>query len=234
MLTLPARSRAADVKGVVDLNSRRAFFESLAESWDAQQPPDRDEVLGQMLAPFEGILRGAHAILEVGTGTGALIPRLREKAPAAWLVSIDLAHAMLKRAQRRCPGALLVQADIHHLPFPSASARAGLFDLVVCHNSFPHFADPPAALGEIARALCPGGCLLILHDLSRGQVNAIHRNGGVVIQNDLLPPGDELHHLLVDVGLSGVQVQDADSYYMAIGHRNKVSQTRRKELQHDM
>jgi trans-aconitate methyltransferase len=83
----------------------RAFFEDLAERWDAQQPPDRQEVLHRLLGPFAAELGAAQAILEVGSGTGALIPYLRERAPAARLVSIDLAHAMLWRARRRCPPA---------------------------------------------------------------------------------------------------------------------------------
>jgi ubiquinone/menaquinone biosynthesis C-methylase UbiE len=217
------------------VNSLRAFFESLAERWDAEQPPDRAEVLGRMLTPFEALLRDAHAILEVGTGTGALIPRLRERAPAARIISIDLARAMLERARRRCPDALLVQADTHHLPFPSASAGAGLFDLVVCHNSFPHFADPSAALVEIARVLHRSGHLLIVHDLSRERVNAIHRGKGEPIQNDLLPPGEELYRTLVDLGFFGVQVQDTESHYVAVGQWNhKRSQTTERELHHDM
>jgi ubiquinone/menaquinone biosynthesis C-methylase UbiE len=187
------------------------------------------------LTPFEALLRDAHAILEIGTGTGALIPRLREKAPAAQIVSIDLARAMLERARRRCPDALLVQADTHHLPFPSASAGAGPFDLVVCHNSFPHFADPPAALVEIARVLHRSGHLLIMHDLSRERVNAIHRGKGEPIQNDLLPPGEELHRTLVNIGFSGVQVQDTESHYVAVGRWNhKRSQTTERGSHHDM
>jgi trans-aconitate methyltransferase len=35
----------------------------------------------------------------IGSGNGALIPCLRERAPAARLASIDLAHAMLWRAR---------------------------------------------------------------------------------------------------------------------------------------
>jgi ubiquinone/menaquinone biosynthesis C-methylase UbiE len=199
------------------MNDLRAFFESLAERWDAQQPPDRVEILRRLLAPFEAMLGEARAILEIGTGTGALIPRLWEMAPAARLVSVDLAHAMLDRAQQRCPDARLVQADSHALPFPSAFAGAGPFDLVVCHNSFPHFAESLAALGEMARVLRRGGHLLIVHDLSRERVNAIHRSGGKAIENDLLPPGEELYRMLVEVGFSAVQVEDTASHYVAVG-----------------
>ena len=76
------------------MNPLRTFFEDLAGRWDAQQPADRLEVLSQLLAPFAVMLDAAGVILEVGTGTGALIPCLKERAPAARLVSIDLAYDM--------------------------------------------------------------------------------------------------------------------------------------------
>jgi ubiquinone/menaquinone biosynthesis C-methylase UbiE len=199
------------------LNDLRAFFEDLAERWDAQQPPDRQEVLRRLLAPFAAKLGAARAILEVGSGTGALIPCLRERAPAARLVSIDLAHAMLRRARRRCPDAALVQADVHRPPFIQ---QAGAFDLAVCHNSFPHFADKPSALRELARVLAPGGRLLILHDLSRAEVNAIHGGTGPPIHHDLLPPGEEARRMLLEAGFSDVWVEDVPAHYMVSGQRS--------------
>jgi ubiquinone/menaquinone biosynthesis C-methylase UbiE len=199
------------------LNDLRAFFEDLAERWDAQQPPDRQDVLRRLLAPFTAELSAAQAILEVGSGTGALIPCLRERAPAARLVSIDLAHAMLRRARRRCPDAALVQADVHRPPFIQ---QAGAFDLAVCHNSFPHFADKPSALRELARVLAPGGRLLILHDLSRAEVNAIHGGTGPPIHHDLLPPGEEARRMLLEAGFSDVWVEDVPAHYMVSGQRS--------------
>jgi ubiquinone/menaquinone biosynthesis C-methylase UbiE len=196
------------------MNDLRAFFEDLAGRWDGFQPPDREEVLRRLLAPFAPLLSASGTILEVGTGTGALIPCLREGAPGARLVSVDLAGEMLRRARQRCPDAAVVQADVHRPPFAALG-----FDLVICHNSFPHFADKPAALNALARLLRPGGHLLILHDLSREKVNAIHSSGGAAIQNDLLPPGEETGRMLVQAGFGDVQVEDSDERYMVAGRR---------------
>jgi demethylmenaquinone methyltransferase/2-methoxy-6-polyprenyl-1,4-benzoquinol methylase len=198
-------------------NDLRAFFEDLAGRWDEQQPAGRQEVLRELLVPFAAELGAARAILEVGTGTGALVPCLRERAPTARLLSIDLAHAMLWRARRRCPDATLVQADVHRLPF---DRRKGVFDLAVCHNSFPHFADMEAALRELARVLAPGGWLLVLHDLSRKQVNAIHRGAGPPIHHDLLPPGEGTRRMLRRVGFTDVEVEDTAAHYWATGRRS--------------
>ena len=196
------------------MNDLRTYFEDLAGHWDGFQQPNRDEVLRRMLVPFAPLLGASGALLEVGTGTGALIPCLRECAPGARLVSIDLAGEMLRRARSRCPDAAAVQADAHRPPFAAVE-----FDLVICHNSFPHFADKPAALNALARLLRPGGHLLILHDLSREKVNAIHSGGGAAIQNDLLPPGEETGRMLVRAGFGGVQVEDNDERYVVAGRQ---------------
>jgi ubiquinone/menaquinone biosynthesis C-methylase UbiE len=197
------------------MDDLRFYFEELAARWDALQPPDRQEKLRRMLAPFAPVLEASRAILEVGTGTGALIPCLREQAPGAHLVSIDLADEMLRRARQRYPEADVVLADVHHLPF--AMLR---FDLVVCHNSFPHFADKGAALQALAQALLPGGYLLILHNLSRARVNAIHSSGGAAIRNDLLPPGDETRQMLARAGFCNVHVEDTEEQYLVTGRRD--------------
>jgi ubiquinone/menaquinone biosynthesis C-methylase UbiE len=198
----------------------RDYFEQLAQSWDDLQPANRGEVLSNLLTPFESLLSSSRAILELGTGTSALRIPLQQRAPRASIVSIDLAGAMLERARRRCPTAILVQADVHHLPFRFTSPTHPGFDLVVCHNSFPHFADKPAALAEVARILRPGGSLLILHDLSREEVNAIHSQGGEAIRNDLLPPGAETGRMLDEAGFTHVKVEDTKELYVVTGRRH--------------
>ena len=197
-------------------NAIRDYFELRAPTWDSMMPAMLDEALRQLLVPFAHEFGTAHSILEVGSGTGALIPHLLRCAPAARLVSIDLAHAMLKSAQHRAPGVGLVQADVHHLPFASSTP---LFDLVVCHNSFPHFADKPLALCEIQRILHPGGQLFILHNNPREKVNAVHLRAGAPIAGDLLPPGDEMRQQLLRANYQRVWVDDTPEHYIARGQR---------------
>ncbi|MGQ9467229.1 MAG: class I SAM-dependent methyltransferase [Anaerolineae bacterium] len=196
------------------MDALREFFDRLADEWDAQQSPEREENLRRLLAPFHVLLRSAQTVLEIGTGTGALIPLIREAAPAARVISVDLSYRMLQHARARCPDASLLQADAHHLPFLPTT-----FDLALCHNVFPHFRDKPAALAELARVMGDGSRLLILHDLGREQVNAIHRGVGGAIGDDRLPPNQELHYLLLQAGFVGVEVEDTPERYWAIGRR---------------
>jgi ABC-type Mn2+/Zn2+ transport system ATPase subunit len=107
---------------------------------------------------------------------------------------------------------LLNQADAHRLPLPAQA-----FDVIICHSSLPHFADKSAALCELKRVLRPGGHLIILHDIGREMVNAIHTSAAEAARGDLLPTGQELQSLLAQAGLVEIHVEDTPDHYLAVG-----------------
>ncbi|MBI1277731.1 MAG: methyltransferase domain-containing protein [Anaerolineaceae bacterium] len=191
-------------------NLTQLYFEESAATWDARMPPNYGAILLDFARPFVAEFQVASTILEIGTGTGAFIPVLKSLAPDAQLFSVDLAHAMLHHAQQRIPNARLLQADVHQLPFESAA-----IDLVVCHNSFPHFRKKQQALDEIKRVLRPDGKLMILHNNSREFVNSIHTRAGEPLHHDLLPTGEDMRHLLISGGWADVEVEDAPHRYIA-------------------
>lgn len=99
-------------------------------------------------------------ILDVGCGPGFFCAELQEQVgPAGLVVGIDSSPAMLALAARRCEGRKNVQfheADATSLPVADAS-----FDGAVCVQVLEYVADIPAGLGELYRALRPGGRVVI-------------------------------------------------------------------------
>jgi len=194
------------------MDPHRVFFEDLSQRWDGMQSSDRLERLRVLLEPYAGQLGRSDAILDLGTGTGAMLPVLRLYAPASRLVAVDLANGMLQRARARGAHAALLQADVHRLPLLDAS-----FDLALCHAAFPHFTDKPRSLRELRRLLRPGGYLLILHDTSRDKVNAIHSSLPAPLNLDLLPPLAQTGELMQQAGFCALQLQEGPGMYAAIG-----------------
>lgn len=141
-------------------------------------------------------------ILEVGIGTGANLPYLREALPdfaAVEYWGLDLSRGMLAQCQRRVRrlglrNVRLALADAHALPLPD-----GAFDRVFHVGGIAAFRDPGAALAEMARVAAPGTPIVIVDEglEPRRPIGAYHRAGFRLITlgaptarcpSDLLPP----------------------------------------------
>lgn len=97
------------------------------------------------------------SVLDVGCGTGMLSERLLGAFPSCRLTGVDLSPAMVERARARLAGrAEIREADAERLPF-----HDGVFDLVVCNDSFHHYPDPDRAAFQMWRVLRKGGALVL-------------------------------------------------------------------------
>jgi SAM-dependent methyltransferase len=104
----------------------------------------------------------ARRVLDVGCGTGALLPELLEQAGGP-VFGLDISLTHLEQAAGEAYGAQLVLGDAHRLPL-----KAHSFDVVLCHFVLLWLADPAAALAEMVRLLRPGGTLLALAEPDYG------------------------------------------------------------------
>lgn len=112
-------------------------------------------ILDEAHRAMEGI--PAPSVLDVGCGTGMLSEQLLGALPSCRLAGIDLSPAMVERARARLAGRAEVrEADAERLPF-----HDGVFDLVVCNDSFHHYPDPDRAAFQMWRVLRKGGALVL-------------------------------------------------------------------------
>lgn len=92
-------------------------------------------------------------ILDVGTGTGALLERLHSLYPDARLTGVDIALNMCFRAQQKLGSACqAVNGDAEQLPIAT-----GVFDLAVSASALQWVGNLSAALRELHRVVRPGG-----------------------------------------------------------------------------
>lgn len=122
-------------------------FEGLVDDYDAGRPA-YPTALYDALPPLAGA-----PLLELGAGTGIATRDLAGRG--ALVVSTDLGPRMLGRLHARLPQVPVVVARAEALPFVD-----GAFEGVAGAQMW-HWVDVPAAAGEVARVLAPGGWLAL-------------------------------------------------------------------------
>lgn len=183
----------------------------MASKWDRMISEETKVRLSSLILEL-GIKPG-EAILDVGGGTGILLPLLHKAAgDNSRIVTLDIAEEMLKLA--RCNGHKgnfhYIHADAIAIPVASNT-----FDLVICYSCFPHFPDKPKALAEMARVLRKGGRLAICHTASRDEINKLHKSIGTIVENDTIPDEALMRRMLKSAGLKKIEVRDEAHKYLA-------------------
>ena len=172
----------------------RDFFAGIAGRWDqirrTYEHPDIQ--LGAVSALVDDSL----TVIDIGTGTGALLPLLA--GAAGRVVAVDNSEAMLARARALCEqsnlaGVVFHKAHIQTLPFADGS-----FDAAYCSMVLHHVARPAVAICEMARVVRPGGKVIVIaftrHNLTWMREELAH--------NWLGFPREEMDRLFSEAGLS--------------------------------
>ncbi len=186
--------------------SRRAFDRQAADYDTGRYGSHARKLYPLLLAQLGEIPHGW--VLDLGCGTGALLEQVLERYPGSVCTGLDLSQGMLERAEARLEGrARLIRGDAEALPFDT-----GVFDAVLCCDSFHHYPDPGAVVREVARVLRPGGVFLLADctapTLLRGVANWLlpMGNGGDV----RLYSSQEMTALL-EGSLCGVECRRVDA-----------------------
>ncbi len=112
------------------------------------------------LAVDDLMLRKGHRVLDIGTGSGELLPMIAERRNDVEIVGVDISRKMLEVASERTKeygNIRLVREDVSSLTFPD-----GYFDSAIASFAMTTFPDPKGALKEAARVVKPGGKIVIL------------------------------------------------------------------------
>jgi malonyl-CoA O-methyltransferase len=145
-------------------------FHKNAEQYD-QHVLVQKRVVMQLAGSVELHLdRQPEHILDIGTGTGALLEQFHVRYPSARLTGVDIALNMCLKSQEKMGAACtVVNGAAEALPF-----KSGMFDLAVSASVLQWVSDLPAAIKEMCRVVRSGGDISIaffchgtLHELQR-------------------------------------------------------------------
>ena len=197
--------------------NRMEFFNSRASTWDERCRYDHAKIkeILDMLP-----IRKGDDILDVGTGTGILIPFLLERIGGKGsIIAVDMAEKMIEIAKKKfCHENVFFIADNVF----TAGLHEEIFDLIICYSVFPHFDDQAIAVKLLARHLKTGGTIAICHSRGRDEINRKHENASRAVAHDHLPPATVVEEYLEAAGCEIGTLVDTKNLYVLTGRKSHI------------
>ena len=197
------------------MNKDMAFFDNCADTWDSIRFTN-PQILKQLLT-LANIPVGAK-VLDVGSGTGVLLPYLHATVGAQGkITAIDFSEKMLAKAQEKF--ATLGNIEFCVGDVLELELSASTYDAVICLNFFPHLhTRKEEFIGKMRGVLKTGGCLIIMHDISRAKVNSIHRDSEVVTEHRL-PEAKVVGEMLRLCGYQNIHAYEDETMYFVKSYK---------------
>lgn len=192
------------------------FFDSIAPVWDAQEIRSTPERINHVLDFMD--IRHGHSVIDLGTGTGVLLPYLAERVGKdGKITAVDFSHEMLKRAIEKNSGLNplphFVEADFENTLFKER------FDRIILYSVFPHIENPLMYLRLLHDMnLKDDGIIIIAFPSDEKFINSIH--GHREIESEYLKPAPDLAAYFCEHGFDArAEAADADTYVVNIYKR---------------
>jgi ubiquinone/menaquinone biosynthesis C-methylase UbiE len=184
------------------------------ENVDLFEPPLPRGVTERLKATVKASrLRCGERVLDVGTGTGILIPYILEYRPSEVHVC-DLAENMLRRVKGKFPLAITHLGDVRDLSLPDDS-----LDVAFINACFSNIMDKSRSLNNLYRLLRLKGRLVVSHPLGRDFIIELKKYTPFYL--DLLPDEADAREMLGRHGFEIVSFRDEPLFYIFVAETTK-------------
>ncbi|MGD9130761.1 MAG: class I SAM-dependent methyltransferase [Candidatus Bathyarchaeota archaeon] len=193
------------------------YFDKAAETWDEKFHTPKLSKFLEKLVPQFGIQAG-QKVLDVGTGTGVLVPYLTKAVePDGSVTAIDFSEKMVQKCEAKhghLRNFAVEVGNIEEATFPPEN-----FDVVVCFGVFPHLGNKEEALRNINCILKTGGKLVIAHAFSSEELKIHHKKASKHVAHDTMPEKKEMIRLLEHRGFTKISIKDEAGCYLGIAYK---------------
>lgn len=150
-----------EVKQVDKLQSE--YFSKYMHLFDPPLPDGVPERLEKIVGSAS--ISGTDVVLDMGTGTGILIPIILKYKPAL-VYANDLSEKMLKSVKERYPDVRSLHGDIRDLKLPDRTV-----DVVLINACYPNIVDKHGSFTNIRRIAKTGCRVVISHPMGSAFIN---------------------------------------------------------------
>ena len=194
--------------------SEKAFFNSIAEEWDKTNEVNKEKI--NFLLSRVHIQEG-DKVLDIGTGTGVLIPFIREFNKMGEINALDVSEGMLHKAKEKYnnfPNIKFTLLDVEE------EKVEGKYNKIILYSMFPHLKRREDTIRKlVTENLCDSGKLIIAHSSSREFLNNMHSKKDERVKKDRLIEVNKQKKLFEEIGLNVYEAFEDDNIYYLIINR---------------
>ena len=189
---------------------QRNTFDKLYHLFEPPLPEGVPERLEKIVA--HGKINRGDTVLDVGSGTGILIPIIKKYEPR-WIHACDLSVAMLEQLNsKKYPNVETIVADVRDLRLPGSS-----IDVVFINACYPNIVDKRGAFSNLSRMMTPEGCMVISHPLGKTFIRSLSVRASFPL--DEFPEKTEAGRLLKPFGFEIETFIDEPKLYILVASK---------------
>lgn len=134
-------------------------FDKIYKLFEPPLPEGVPERLEKIVA--HGRISKGDTVLDVGSGTGILIPIIKKYRPGC-IHACDLSEEMLAQLKKNYPYVKTIMADVRDLNLPEGS-----IDAAFINACYPNIVDKAGAFSNLSRMMKAKGRIVISHPMGK-------------------------------------------------------------------
>lgn len=188
------------------------FFNSVAKNWDNMIEVNEIKI-NYLLSKLE--IKENDNILDIGTGTGILIPFLSKLAPNGLIKGVDISEGMLEVASEKFKTMPNISFDLVNVETEDINCR---YDKIILYSMYPHLEDKTNTIKKLVQNnLKHNGILMIAHSDSREFLNNLHKDTDERVSEDRLIEINKQKELFEEANIRVTKAyEDDEIYYLVI------------------
>lgn len=195
--------------------NQRDFFDNIAKEWDNIIEVN-EEKINTLLSKLD--IKENERVLDVGTGTGVLIPFIKKLNKNGYIRGVDFSNGMLEVARKK-------YKHIQNLDFEIIDVENEVikekYNKIILYSMFPHLENKTKTIKTLVKNnLSENGKLMIAHSNSREFLNNMHKEKNEAVSEARLIPIDNQVKLFEDIGLNVVEAFENDQMYYLVLSNN--------------
>ncbi|MRZ30316.1 methyltransferase domain-containing protein, partial [Paeniclostridium sordellii] len=172
------------------------FFNKIAKEWDSIIEVN-EEKINLLLSKLD--IKSNERILDVGTGTGVIIPFIKALNKGGYIKGVDISTGMLNIAKEKYKNLENIEFEIKDVEEEEIYEK---YDKIILYSMFPHLENKTKTVKTlINKNLNKNGKLIIAHSNSREFLNNMHKEKDKSVSKARLIPVNNQRKIFEKNGL---------------------------------